>query len=329
MTHRVRLTLGMLVAFLVLSSSLVAPATHAVRIGGGTHPVLSPLVELLDALNVDVAPERCAANQTKVANHPRALVTPLGNLPSPAALPAVAQDAGFVAAFTPAHQAKAPGRSMSWTPAFYDEWLRAEPGKRIFLSYTRPDDEIARKVERILNERGYQTFRYLADNGHPKLPLNVEQLLFQQADEHLMLHTQNTRASYGVAAERLKLAKKEVDRKAQPRIAVHGRVGCSRTMETLRYIEERHHSRARFVDIEAAAAPDPGDTRQRMSRLPWVEIDGVAVDLKPAGWRQRVRDQLAKAASARAASSTPRSESSAGECAENLCLRILKALGAP
>jgi len=85
---------------------------------------------------------------------------------------------------------------------FVTKWQNADPGKRVFLSFTSEDVEWAEKAAQVFQAKGYVTFVCLksGESAPPYDPKFVGDM-FSQASHHLVLDTENARKNPGVWLE--------------------------------------------------------------------------------------------------------------------------------
>jgi hypothetical protein len=106
--------------------------------------------------------------------------------------------AGFVAA------AKTDTRAPGPLPKdeFLARWQQVAQDRRIFLSFTSKDLQLAHATEGVLREHGYVTFMFLrsGDEG-PRYDATLVGKLFTEAEHHFVIDTRNARRSPGVFME--------------------------------------------------------------------------------------------------------------------------------
>jgi hypothetical protein len=85
---------------------------------------------------------------------------------------------------------------------FRSAWEQAPTGRKIALSFTRDDLELANKIEEALRSKGYTVFKYLnEEGGPPKYTAEDAGRMFSEADVRLVLDTPNAQMSVGVRFE--------------------------------------------------------------------------------------------------------------------------------
>jgi hypothetical protein len=90
---------------------------------------------------------------------------------------------------------------------FSFSWMEAAPKRaRVFLAFARADARLADKVREVLESNGYVTFIYRRDpDKTPEFSADYTAEMFYEADYHLVLYTENSRASDGLQVEALSL----------------------------------------------------------------------------------------------------------------------------
>jgi hypothetical protein len=261
-----------LIVLLLLLLSI--PTAYSRQIDDGYDPLLSPLAASLDG-HVDVLVGRYEQTHSLLlANH---VLTWMSNMPLTASKPSAPYvPEGVILAVQPSGQVGPepvpPGRRLAFQE-FYEEWLRAPLGRRIFISYSRADAAQAALVEKTLRAQKFVTFIYLADDGKPKIPLIEEQRIFKTADVHLVIHSNAASASTGVTQERWTFDEVMTARAEEPKVQIFGPRGCPSTMAALE-ASVLLGIRAEFIDI--ARSPDAQRrARQRnIQSWPMIEVNG-------------------------------------------------------
>jgi hypothetical protein len=83
-------------------------------------------------------------------------------------------------------------------------WAEAPEGRRVFISFTREDLPSVERMNPILEEAGFTTFRYLADATKAPWATPAEFVsYFGSADHHFVVDSTHARKSVGVAEEAL------------------------------------------------------------------------------------------------------------------------------
>jgi len=149
-------------------------------------------------------------------------VAPLRGFPSTASVP---NDAAFVRLFNAGahHEAALVAvrpRSGMTPPATAQQlaraWKDAPTTSRVFVSFTRADAAYARLLRLALETRGYSVFTYIRGD-FLSLPFNAVEVgrFFREAGHHIVIDSREARKSVGVAAERLALEGRLLDRSIQ------------------------------------------------------------------------------------------------------------------
>jgi hypothetical protein len=170
---------------------------------GQLDPVLEELVRPLHAEGIDVfAGDTSVKRPTK---RPRiALLTGM-----PAARPTDFAELEWMASFKSGAtgcvlgaKTSEPGSAARTEDEFVAKWQKADPGKRVFLSFTSKDVEWAEKAAQVLQAKGYVTFVYLkSGESTPRYDPKFVGEMFSQASHHIVLDTENARKSPGVWLE--------------------------------------------------------------------------------------------------------------------------------
>jgi hypothetical protein len=85
---------------------------------------------------------------------------------------------------------------------FVAKWRNAAADKRVFLSFTSKDVELAHKANKALQAKNYVTFVYLRSGDlAPRFDPKFVGEMFSQASHHIVLDTENARKSPGVWLE--------------------------------------------------------------------------------------------------------------------------------
>jgi hypothetical protein len=170
---------------------------------GQLDPVLKELVKPLHAKGIDVfAGDTAVKRPTK---RPRiALLTGM-----PAAQPTDFEELEWMASFKSGAtgcvlgaKTSEPGSAAQTEDEFVAKWQNADPGKRVFLSFTSKDVEWAEKAAQVLQAKGYVTFVYLkSGESTPRYDPKFVGEMFSQASHRIVLDTENARKSRGVWLE--------------------------------------------------------------------------------------------------------------------------------
>lgn len=86
---------------------------------------------------------------------------------------------------------------------FVARWLAASEDRRIFVAFTKSDLDAAEGVKKALERQGYVVFLFLKDKAEkPWLDPGLVGAVFAQARHRLVIDTENSRGSEGVAFEK-------------------------------------------------------------------------------------------------------------------------------
>lgn len=200
--------------FFLLQLVLLLPLYSVARVVDGakaTHPVIQPLVDYLDANEIDT--RNGGRRSGSVSTRPQ--VTELRNFQSdldgidvgdpfvPSFNAGTLSDRAFLVAVN------SPGTAQpDELKGFKQIWDAASEDKRVFVSFSGKDLQKAQVLANGLRTQGYIVF--LFKNNEANLPMvNAVETgqFFREAGHHLVVDTPNARTSAAVLAESLALSR--------------------------------------------------------------------------------------------------------------------------
>ena len=188
--------------------------------------VLDPIAAELHTRGIDVV----RGNTASILLGDRPRITRLVGMPT-ARPGGTSTNLPWMRDFVAGHTGAVAGIAMRGTgaevpaDAFLTVWSASPKEQRVFLSFTRADEQAARRAAEALNAKGYLTFLFLNDANLPRYDAATVGKLFAQSGHHFVLDTPNARKSVGVWLE-ARVAKVTAGREAryvpEPRPDVDG-----------------------------------------------------------------------------------------------------------
>ena len=194
MDHRTSVCL----ALILISTALPLTCAQSKNLSQGVDQILDKLARELDSAGIDVS-----ARRPTPPSLPSAVLRP--SSPNvlremhPKALPTYRWMNAFEHGYADTTAAvKGPvGEGKLNSDAFLSRWERASPEDRVFISYTKADNQLAQHLANALERHGYVTFTYLNEQGKLKYSAAEVGRRYREASHHYFLDTPRYRTSAG------------------------------------------------------------------------------------------------------------------------------------
>lgn len=86
---------------------------------------------------------------------------------------------------------------------FRQQWQSVDAEKRVFLSFSQNDIELAQRTRKYFEANGFLTFMYLHEKGAAPLTNSVDvSTFFYEANNHLVIDSESSRNSFDTQVER-------------------------------------------------------------------------------------------------------------------------------
>jgi hypothetical protein len=282
------LSLRLLLAAILLNSTLLCLGKTEILDPAAYHPILHEIADVLDPVGIDVVQDW----RSKIWASPRPIVAPLAKYPISGMLGTAEWIRDFNSGVMGALIAFKP-RGKLKHDTFRKQWYDMPVEQRIFISFARADAAHAQRVRAALEAKGYSVFTYIkrTEDKLTEHSLSVGEY-FSTAGAHLVIDTDEARNSQGVLAEALALVTYRGTQSMKGDVVqIFGaKKRCPRTREAIRRYTEAGAIIV-YYDIDADLEAKKVLTENRAwlvegKYMPFIKVNGEPLRFRSSGLKE-------------------------------------------